>query len=99
MREREKRGVWDVFGGVQMVVATNSEHGFKVCTLKGKKHQPSRNSTFLYTSYTLAVICSTFKQLGLLGMSSNSLSVGLVAAVLELLLKPRANDWSVLLAM
>ncbi len=31
-------------GGVQMLVATDSEHGFKVCTLKLKKHQPSRNS-------------------------------------------------------
>ncbi len=36
-------------GGVQMLVATDSEHGFKVCTLKLKKHQPSRNSLFVYT--------------------------------------------------
>lgn len=49
MREREKRGVWDVFGGVQMVVANDSEHGFKVCTLKTKRHQPSRNSISLCT--------------------------------------------------
>lgn len=47
MREREKSGVWDVFGGVQMVVATDSEHGFKLCTLKVKSHQPSRNSIFV----------------------------------------------------